>query len=363
MGKAPRGFTPARDAEDAFMRLLDSVARFLLYAGALATVVSVGFLVYTYLVTGASSSVSPEQARANIQMFAQILVPGVLALGVGASIIFWGEEVLSVLLLMGAAALYFAPAYLPMVVTQNSTPMGMAVLAALQRGGGMLGIIAVFVLLVDVFIRVRQRAEQGSKADQLKYGKGIKEERDIQNVFMGKCWQLPFCRKFVREKCPIYLTRRTCWKEQVGCMCEEKVIANAMSGQVFSKDALMSTAIIPRNNRLSKQAKFERCRTCVIYNEHQKHKYKLAVPGVLITLGLVYVLGRGQMTEWLSGFITTADRVVGAATFRSPGTSSLDTVNTQTFGAFKEIVLICLMLILMAYLLKLVEYLLFKLKI
>jgi len=345
------------------MRLLDSVARFLFFAGALATLIATGFLVYTYVATSANNAVSPEQARANIKMFSQILMPGVMAMGVGASIIFWGEEVLSVLLIMGAVVLYAAPVYFPLVAGDNSNPAGALTLAALQRGGGMLGIIAVIVLVSDVAIRVRQRVEEGSKADQLKYGKGIKEERDVRDVFMGKCWQLPFCRKFVREKCPIYLTRRTCWKEQVGCMCEEQVIQSAMAGKVFSKDALVSTSAIPRNNRLSKQAKFERCRQCVIYNEHQKHKYKLAVPTTILATVLTYVFGRASLTEFLGGLIQSADKVVGAATFRSPGASGLAAVDVQGMSIFKELLLVCTLLIIMAYLLKVIEYLLFRLKI
>ena len=64
-------------------------------------------------------------------------------------------------------------------------------------------------------------------------------------------------------------------------MCEEDVIRGAMEGRVISKDALVAATMIPRNNKLTIAQKKERCKTCVIYNEHQKHKYRASVWGIL----------------------------------------------------------------------------------
>src|SRR5262249_14119457 len=145
-------------------------------------------------------------------------------------------------------------------------------------------------VLFDVITRVRIRVREGARADQLKYGKGVKEEKDIRNVLLGRCWQLPYCRKFVRERCPIYHARRTCWKERVGCMCEESVIRNAMSGRVIPADAVAAAKFIPQNHKLTMEQKKERCRQCVIYLEHQKHKYKLAMPAAIGGMAVVYIV-------------------------------------------------------------------------
>src|SRR5205823_3893098 len=125
------------------------------------------------------------------------------------------------------------------------------------------------------------------KKDTLKYGKGIKEEQNIRNTFMGKCWQLPYCRKFVRERCLIYHSRRTCWKERVGCMCEEEVIRNAMENRTIPKDAVAAAKYIPVNNRITMAQKRERCRQCVIFNEHLKHQYRLFLPVTVAAFALL----------------------------------------------------------------------------
>lgn len=358
-----RGYNPARQPDDTFMKVLESVARFLLFVGGLATLATIGFLVYYFILfsTGGMSG-SEAQARSNIEIFYKVLIPAVFAVGVATTFLYWGEEVLSALQLIGAALLYFSPLYLPSLV--GGSPNATAGLAAqaLQTAGMVLGALAIVVAMVDVIGRVRVRAREGSKADQLKYGKGIKEEKDIQNVFLGKCWQLPFCRKFVRERCPIYHSQRTCWKERVGCMCEEKVIQNAMAGKTIPKDAVAAAAFIPRNAKLSPEAKAERCRQCIIYNEHQRQKYKAALPLVLLVFGLAYGFGRGVLLDTVDGAIKQADKVIGVATFRGDD-SSLSTTNPIMLAGFKELLLICGTLILLAYVMKLVEYLFFKLKV
>jgi hypothetical protein len=201
------------------------------------------------------------------------------------------------------------------------------------------------------------RAQQGWKVDQMRYGKGVKEEVDRHNVFMGKCWQLPFCRKFVRERCPIYHSRRTCWRELTGCMCEEEVIRGAMENKPIPKDALMAATYIPRNMKLSVDQKRERCKSCVIYNEHQKHKYKLAMPVTLLSLAGIYVLFHGPLISGVSVLIGGLDKLVGRVTLGQVDTK-IDAPTT-----FQELLLVCIMVIVLAYAMKILEYLIFKLKV
>lgn len=356
----PTGYGPSRDLEEALQGTLDSVARFLVYAGGLATLVSIGFLVYTFIVFSGPTQASVAQAGSNIEIFKKILMAGVAALGVGTTYSFWGEETLGVLQVVFAGILYLAPLFLPTLMSGgNVSPVGARALAALQTGGIIFGLLAVSVLILDASLRVKDRAQQGARADQLKYGKGLKEEKDIQNVFLGKCWQLPFCRKFVRERCPIYHSKRTCWRERVGCMCEEEVIRNAMENKPIPKDMVAAARFIPYNNRIPMEHKKERCRQCVIYNEHQKHKYRAVMPVVLLALGGFYALFRPQLLEATGAVVQKIDAIVGAATFR-PGTQ--EAANSAS-GVFQEMLLICFMIILLAYAMKVIEFLIFKLKV
>jgi hypothetical protein len=346
-------------ADDVVQNALDGLSRLLLWGGLLATVSGIGFLIYTYVMFTGGAQASEAQALSNINIFSKILIAGTLGLGVSTALMFWGEETLAILQLGFAAALYFAPLYLPNFLGGPSNPPpAQAAMAALQMGGQIFGALAILVLIGDITVRIRTRTQQGSRADQLKYGKGVKEERDIRNIFMGKCWQLPFCRKFVRERCPIYHARRTCWKERVGCMCEEEVIRNAMENKPIPKDMVLSTKYIPYNNKLTEGQKAERCRQCVIYNEHQKHKYKLALPLTIAIFALVYVLFRTPLLEATGSMIRNFDRVVGNLTLRKDGPGL-----TMKTGVFEELLLACFMIVLFAYVMKILEFLVFKLKV
>jgi hypothetical protein len=277
---------------------------------------------------------------------------------------FWGEETLGPMQLVGAGILYFAPLILPAVfAASGNVPQeaGPAALGAIQSGGLVFGVLAIAITIIDALSRVKLRTLHGTKADQLKYGKGVKEENDIKNVFMGKCWQLPFCRKFVRERCPIYHSKRTCWKERVGCMCEEAVIRDAMAGKVIPKDEIAAAKFIPYNRTLNMEQKAERCRQCVIYNEHQKHKYKLWLPVAFGFFILVYAAFRGPLLDVMGHFLGALDSVMSRATFRD--TNAVSARFTETSIPFKELFLVCLMFVAFTYALKTIEYLIFKRKV
>ncbi len=362
MSKPSYGPAPTT-ASDGFMSFIESAARLLLWAGLVVSVLSIGLLVYTYMAfSGAVAGASPDQALSNIDLFQKALLAGGLAAMVGTTFLFWGEETLGAIQLMISAALYFSPLYLPSLVAGGATPnqVGGAALGALQTGGAICGLVGIAVTVFDVAQRVQLRVKQGSRADQIKYGKGAKEEKDIRNVFMGRCWQLPFCRKFVRERCPIYHSKRTCWRERVGCMCEEQVIRDAMQGKIIPKDTLAAAKFIPYNNQLTLGQKQERCRQCVIYNEHQKHKYKLILPLTALFFVAIYVLAHSPLIAATDSLIRGLDTMVGRFTFRSD--AGAEAAASAPF-AFHELLLVCLTVVLFTYALKLVEYLIFKLKV
>lgn len=350
---------PSGAIGDAFGDFLDGVAKLLFWAGLALSLIAVGFLVFTF--QSAIGGASIEQAKANADLFQKILIGGVISLFVGSTYMFWGEEVMAVLQILGSALLYFGPPFLPGMMGGGAMNAGSeAALGALQAGGGVFGICAIGSLIADLAVRARGRIRDGAKADLLKYGKGIKQERDVQNVFMGKCWQLPFCRKFVRERCPIYHSNRTCWKEQVGCMCEEEVIRGAMEGRIVPKDAVAAAKMIPVNQKFTREQKFERCKQCVIYNEHQKHKYKLALPVMVVVFVGCYIILRPWLSAGTSALLMGLDRMMGRITFGASG--NVGQQITQNAIPIQEIVLVCLMLILFTYALKMLEYVIFKLK-
>jgi hypothetical protein len=352
MSKPSSNYGPSFDADDAIGNFLDMAAKVCFYGGIVATVISVGLLVFYSLATGASAGTVSN----NVALFGKVLVAGSLAAAVGGTYLFWGEEMMHGLMIIFAGLLFFAPLILPVI--NGKTPNGAAdeALKGIQKGGVMLGIIAILALIVEVAIRVRLRAMQGSRSDQLKYGKGIQEEK-YQNRFMGKCWQLPYCRKFVREKCPIYFSKKTCWKEQVGCMCEEEVIRNAMENRPIPKDAIAAARYIPVNNKLNSTQKRARCKQCIIYNEHLKHQYRLMLPVTIASFALLYLLFRSPLLDMSGGVITKINDVLGNVTLKQAS------IQQNGVLIFREVILDCFVFVLLAYVLKILEFVIFKLKV
>lgn len=341
------------------MPYLDGLGRTFFYGGLIAYVAGILLMVFSYM-NGKSGQ---EAAIANnLALFGPVAFWGGLACGLSACWLFWGEEVLSVLILIGGALAVFAPFYLPMVVQGASPPNPELILAAIGKGGYGLGAVGLVALIVDLIGRVRMRALQGMKTETLRLGKGMKEEVDTRNVFLGRCYQLPFCRKFVRERCPIYLAKRTCWKERVGCMCEEQVIKDAMQGKAIPRDVVGAAKYIPKNSRLTPQQKAERCRQCVIYNEHQKHKYKLSIPlTFLVTVGL-YFITREPAGQFIANAVTRVNGLINQATLDSSGKTAIK--NQMLFGNFgvHDLLVIILFFVGFAYAIRAIEWMFFRLR-
>ena len=346
------------EVTDALMGGLGAFAKFVMWAGLLATIVSAGFLIY-YVVLYSGTPPAGADPKPLIETFRKILTTGLLAFFIGSAYLFWGEGWMEMIQIIVSVIFFLAPQLGTMVfpsAANSSTGVPMLALVAIRTSAMGAGIVAVMVVMADIFIKVQNRFKQGIKADQLKYGKGIKEEVDRQNVFMGKCWQLPYCRKFVRERCPIYHARRSCWREKVGCMCEEEVIKGAMENRTIPKDAVAAARYIPHNNKLTMLQKMERCRQCVIYNEHQKHKYRLLLPITLIVfIGLCALLWKPMMAG-MHGIVASAESAFKNVIMDQK-------FNTQIPDVLQQIILGSICLVVLTYLLKLLEFFIFKLKV
>lgn len=346
-----------RDLVETFQELLHGLCKILFWIGVVATVGCTGLLIYTAVASGGANGIEiDKQGVANAHILSNALYAGVTALGVSVGYLFWGEQVAGFLLLLGSIALYTAPMWLPGMAGELRDA-GKAAVADLAGGGLVLGIISILIIVADTAQRSRERFSQGSKADLIKYGKGVKEEPDRQNVFMGKCWQLPYCRKFVRDRCPIYHAKRSCWNELVGCMCEEDVIRGAMENRPIPKDALLAAKMIPRNNKLTFAQKKERCKTCVIYNEHQRHKYRAAVPCVLVSFLLIFVVANVPLTAATSTLINKMSFFANRFSFGAAE------ANLKGVDWFAEGLLVVFFILGLSYALKFLEYLIFDLKV
>ncbi len=205
--------------------------------------------------------------------------------------------------LLGAAAFFYAG--VPCLSAQgfalrHQTGSGASALA-LAGFGQLAWLLAVpggLWTVVDLARRLLAAADRAAiQRANVKYGHGAQKEGTRatrhRQVFLGRCFEGPFCKDSIRAKCPIYLKRRgPCWWYKEGCMCEERIVLQAMispdwKDQMTRADQSIKTGG-PRTV-LSAAAKRDRCRNCIIYNEHQREKHKaltwvtlVVVPGLLL---------------------------------------------------------------------------------
>lgn len=356
-----------KDQSELVFDIMQGLGKLLLILGGICLIASAGFL-FVYMQRFSSdpgADANAKQAIGMIGSFGQGIILAAVLTGLGACLLYWEEEILGAILAMVGIGLLTIPLWvggvIPGIAESATARLSLGKFGA---PGIVLTLFGIGQIIAQVVSRAKLRIKHGAKGDTLKYGKGVKEDADIRNVLMGKCWQLPYCRKFVRERCPIYHARRTCWKERVGCMCEESVIQNAMQGtSTIPKDMVAAAKFIPYNTKLPMEVKIQRCRQCVIYNEHQKHKYKIAMPAMFVVVAGIYLLGREPIKMLLSGITNGADRFLGTATLKDGTTGVMARSDQDAITMFQEILALALMLVVLAYMLKLVEYLIFKLKV
>lgn len=309
----------------------------------------------------------------NLTLTGRVALVGVAALVIAFCWLFIEEEWLGYLLLLVAALLYWGLPFLIMEFQGTPNPSskrfhdlpGYAILQIRNLAWVLLP-PGVLLAVYSAGTRGIRRLRYGSTLDQtLRIGSSVKAQQAASlQRFLGKCWQLPFCRDFLRQRCPIYHARRTCWRERVGCMCEERTIMNALVNVRLHSDPQQNAKFIPYNKQLTMEEKKERCRNCVIYNEHQRQKYQLLAP---VTLGSV-VAAAYFFQEQLHGLMFESLQRVDQLLARfSLGPASVDPrVLEATFKANEiaaTLLYVCLVTIVLSYLLRLLETAIFTWKI
>ena len=319
--------------------------------------------------------------------------------------LFYEFEALGIILLALAAILAygirFAIDYLGSGQQLANGDAAKALFTEFQLAALVIGAPGAAIVVRELISRiVNSRNRQDLSA--LTYGTEVAKQMDRPKALIGAfaaCWQLPFCRDGIRAKCPIYHARTKCWKQRVGCMCEENIILLAMGGaekdsaqdmtaapvsgggfipigDLLTKSnektrSAITTRVgprgvrIPTNPHLSDGAKRERCRNCVIYNEHQRHKYAFLSGPVTIAVPALVFWNFNNLVGIFGSAMNNIESVVTRFSFSGAHPANVSEVTKSLSGNMVvEIVLIvCMTLVLMTWAQRLLEFTCFKIKI
>lgn len=254
---------------------------------------------------------------------------------------------------------------------------------------GIPGLILIAMDLVRKFIAGLDEAR--FKKKNLQYGQGIVKQPKARNVFLGDCWNMPYCRPEVRSKCPIFLRKRgPCWRNKRGCMCDETIVLNANSDNYKEKVAAAEAAIqsggkvkprpapvVSHQQNLSDAFKRERCRQCVIYNTHQEQKYKALVAITFVAAAIIFYLFSPIFLDTVKTGYHSLDKIghhisFGAAATPPPAVNNgrpAPTTGDEALGqgadmsvAVAWVLLSIVSVVVLSKFLNLIEYICFKLK-
>ncbi|MGI4790528.1 MAG: hypothetical protein ACRYFS_16955 [Janthinobacterium lividum] len=350
----------------------------------LSAAASALFLLYLFwgLLSGAWSHeamgqlghVARAQQMANIALVFQLLQYTSFAMIAALLVCCAKAEGVGYWLLGGAA---FFAAGIPFLTEQvyglthhTAGAASQAVLDDFHQFAWLFGVPGVIWTVVDIARRLAAAAEIAAvQRANAKYGHGVQKQQAStqRQVFLGRCWEGPFCKDHIRAKCPIFIEKRgPCWKRKEGCMCEERIVLQAMIAPDWKDQMTRANMALSMGTNarkvLTPAAKRERCRSCIIYNEHQRQKHKALTTLTLIGIPTFLVLNFAWIQHLVNQFLNLTDAAAKRFAFSADPTG-IGFLHNGSYDIFAWTMVFVFAIVLLSQALKLVEYLCFTLKI
>ena len=244
------------------------------------------------------------------------------------------------------------------------------VLGDFQSLAWFFGVPGALWMLVDVGRRLAAAAEVAAvQRANAKYGHGVQKQpaSTQRQVFLGRCWEGPFCKDGIRQRCPIFLEKRgPCWRRKEGCMCEERIVLQATIAPDWKDQMTRANQALALGTGarkvLTPAAKRERCRSCVIYNEHQRQKHKALNAIILVGVPALLFVNFAWLQQGVNDFLHLTDAAAKRFAF-SANPSGLAFLHDGSYTLFAWVMVGVFAVVLLSQALKLAEYICFTLKI
>jgi len=341
--------------------------------GGLGVLVCLGY--YLYAVYGGDLLSSPDVGRAYylVSTFGQFLMISSLVLAVGIILLTLDELAYSILVALGGLGLMFGVPFMVASNLGNVTGDLQRVTERMSRSGYEAGVVVLFVvalrIVYELYVQVKDaparrrlklEKEAGDDLGVLKRHKTIKPP-----TAFSPCWELPFCHDRIREVCPAYKARRSCWRYGSGCNCDPRMIERliragstakgpqsdiqkARAGAYIRSDLEADIASADKVDRTIP------CGKCPIFTEHQRLKFKVVIPMAIVStiaaMGFLYTP------------ITAAWDIVALKIIAVAATVALGDVKANDwFGYLQDDIIrvsffLLLSLLALSYVLKFTEY-------
>lgn len=368
------GSSGKRRSRGLFLDSVDTLTSLGLKLGGAAFILFGGYLLWGMLAGPLSHVASLTQAdRArivdNVVFACRVLTASGIALLVSAAIRFYSEEVTGYILLIGGALLQWG---MPMMMGSSleRASLGTATLSVYIinsfRLVGIVALVAAVPFIAADFSFKLRGIRRGVPRGAVVVSREVEPRKSRLHIF---CWQMPYCREYLRAFCKAYQHRKSCWRTKSGCYCDEEMILRMMKRSKTSKLPGFDqryTEVAGGSKDLTPAQKRQRCRQCFLYAEHQKQKYQilspLTFPAAIAVMWVYFEPTRAILRKALE----FTDRFAGRISFE-PWTEQL--IGNQwanapsTSSTVEYLFLICIGLIVVTYLLRGLEYFIFEVQV
>jgi hypothetical protein len=365
-----------RRSKGLLLDTLDNLTYTGLWAGGAAFVLVSVYLLYGILtgrIGGAAALPAADRARviSNILFSCKALGISGIVLIISTAIRFYNDEITGYcFLIVGALLEWGTPmligsslyrvsleaAKLPIFIVSQFKTVGIIALAT-----------AVPFVVYDFWLKMR-----GIRRALPKTAVVIGKEDDLpRSRLYIFCWQMPYCRNYLRKFCKAHEQKKSCWRIKSGCYCDEGMILRVMKESKTVKipgfDQRFSEVAGGGGARdLTAAQKRQRCRQCFLYQEHQKQKYRMLSPLAFPITGIIMWLYFKPAQMFLSKALEITDQLAGRISY---GSGSEQVIANQWANAHSTsetvlwLFLACIGLVLVTYILRGLEYCIFDLQV
>jgi hypothetical protein len=372
MRDKPKLAKQVREEKDYFLMLL-GWCRTGLQAGTALFVICLAYLSYGVFSGSLDARGADPRILANLTLMGKGLTIGALVAAASFTLLMLEELAISALVgLIGLGLMFGIPAVVHSHV-HNATAAKVIDLWAANAGMAILAIVGLRIVY-EIVQQFRQAGERRDEEQEREEAGPKKIKKLPRQGVWSACWKLPYCHDAVRELCPAYKARRSCWRYGYGCNCDPSLIESLIrsgametgkGARATAKDKRVAEAYV-RSDLAADAPTMGRMRTipcskCPIYMDHQRQKFRIvnpiAIVATLAALGAAYL----PLSQFYTAVITAIAKMASQLTY---GTSVdagawFDYLNTSGVKAFFFVIVTLLAL---AYVLKFVEWAIFEKK-
>jgi hypothetical protein len=277
--------------------------------------------------------------------------------------------------LLGLGLIFGTPILILSKLQEQTNPAALAISVWTRNAGFAICTAALLRILYHIGYTLKTGPTSRRKAQEEEDSQlGPKKVKRTGGIW-SKCWELPYCHDTIREVCPAYKERKSCWKIKRGCNCDPMLVESLIRAgaarmgkgqdktrveQQETQDEYLRDALGAGKDAGPRgpDARTMECAKCPIYGEHQRQKFRIANPIALISTVALLVVTYPFAKE---AYFATVRALAAFAAKLTLGENIdparwFEYLNTSTVQIFFFTIVT---IFLMAYVLKVVEWAIF----